>query len=75
MLGKDYISVLYIELDKEEYRYEKREDLLKYIGGTGLAAKLLDENIKPDCLPLDPCQPIVFAIGPLSFVMPVCTKV
>ena len=75
MLGKDYINVLYIELDKEEYRYEKREDLLKYIGGTGLAAKLLDENIKPDCPPLDPCQPVVFAIGPLSFVMPVCTKV
>lgn len=75
MLSKDYINVLYIELDKEEYRYEKREDLLKYIGGTGLAAKLLDENIKPDCSSLDPCQPVVFAIGPLSFVMPVCTKV
>lgn len=75
MLGKNYINVLYIELDKEEFRYEKREDLLKYIGGTGLAVKLLDENIKPDSSPLAPCQPVVFAIGPLSFVMPVCTKV
>lgn len=75
MLGKDYINVLYIDLDKEEYKYEKREDLLKYIGGTGLAAKLLDENIHPDQPILDPCQPVVFAIGPLSFVMPVCTKV
>lgn len=75
MLGKDYINVLYIDLDKEEYRYEKRKDLLKYIGGTGLAVKLLYENIKPGFSPLDPCQPVVFAIGPLSFVMPVCTKV
>lgn len=75
MLGKDYINVLYIDLDREEFRYEKREDLMKYIGGTGLAAKLLDENIKPDRPILDSCQPVVFAIGPLSFVMPVCTKV
>jgi aldehyde:ferredoxin oxidoreductase len=75
MLGKDYINVLYIDLENEEYRYEKREDLLKYIGGTGLAAKLLDENIKPELDPLDQSQPVIFAIGPLSFVMPVCTKV
>lgn len=75
MLGKAYINVLYIDLDREEYKYEKREDLLKYIGGTGLAAKLLEENIHPDKPILDPCQPVVFAIGPLSFVMPVCTKV
>lgn len=75
MLGKDYINVLYINLDKEEYRYEQRCDLVRYIGGTGLAVKLLDENIKPELPPLDPSQPIVFAIGPLSFVMPVCTKV
>ncbi|EYE88318.1 aldehyde ferredoxin oxidoreductase [Fervidicella metallireducens AeB] len=75
MLGKDYINVLYIDLEKEEFRYEERKDLVKYIGGTGVAAKLLDENIKPDLDPLDPEQPIIFANGPLSFVMPVCTKV
>lgn len=75
MLDREYINVLYIDLDKEKYRYEKREDLLKYIGGTGLAVKLLDENIKPNLSPLDPSQPVIFAIGPLSFVMPVCTKV
>lgn len=74
MLGKDYINVLYIDLEKEEFKYEKRQDLLKYIGGTGVAAKLLDENIKAGLDVFDPSQPIVFAIGPLSFVMPVCTK-
>lgn len=75
MLGREYINVLYIDLNKEEFRYEKRYDLTKYIGGTGVAAKLLDENIRPDIDVFDPAQPIVFAIGPLSFIMPVCTKV
>lgn len=75
MLTQDFINVLYINLDLENYRYEKRSDLKKYIGGTGIAAKLLDENIKPELDPLDPAQPIIFAIGPLNFIMPVCSKV
>lgn len=75
MLSKDYINVLYIDLEKEEFKYEKRQDLLRFIGGTGVAAKLLDENIRPELDPFDPAQPVIFAIGPLSFVMPVCTKV
>lgn len=75
MIGEKYINILYIDLDNEEYRYEKRGDLAKFIGGTGVAAKLLDENIRPDLDVLDPAQPIVFAIGPLSFIMPLCTKV
>jgi aldehyde:ferredoxin oxidoreductase len=75
MIGKNYINVLYIDLNKEEFKYEQREDLTRYIGGTGVAAKLLDEYINPELTPLDPSQPIVFAIGPLSFIMPVCTKV
>ncbi len=74
MLARDYMNILYIDLDKQEYRYEQRKDLVKYLGGTGLAAKLLDENIKPELDPLDPAQPMIYAIGPLSFVMPVCTK-
>ncbi|SKA89371.1 aldehyde:ferredoxin oxidoreductase [Caloramator quimbayensis] len=74
MLGRDYVNVLYIDLEKEEFKYEKRQDLLKYIGGTGVAAKLLDENLKAELDVFDSSQPIVFAIGPLSFVMPVCTK-
>ncbi|QCX32990.1 aldehyde:ferredoxin oxidoreductase [Caloramator sp. E03] len=74
MLGRDYLNVLYIDLEKEEFKYEKRQDLLKYIGGTGVAAKLLDENLKAELDVFDSSQPIVFAIGPLSFVMPVCTK-
>ncbi|MDO6353577.1 aldehyde ferredoxin oxidoreductase N-terminal domain-containing protein [Caloramator sp. CAR-1] len=75
MLHKDFIRVLYIDLTNEEYRFEERRDLFKYLGGTGVAAKLLEENIKPELDPLDPAQPIIFANGPLSFVMPVCTKV
>ena len=75
MLNKEYINVLYIDLTNEQYRFEERKDLVKYIGGTGVAAKLLEENIKPELDPLAPEQPIIFANGPLSFVMPVCTKV
>lgn len=75
MIGEKYINVLYIDLSNQSYRYEKRGDLVRLIGGSGIAAKLLDENIKPELDPLHPDQSIVFAIGPLNFIMPACTKV
>lgn len=75
MFANGVVNVLYINLSNETYRYEKRSNLKNYIGGTGIAAKLLDENIKPDLDPFAPEQPIVFAIGPLNFIMPVCSKV
>jgi aldehyde:ferredoxin oxidoreductase len=69
------INVLYINLTTQTFRLENRIDLARYIGGTGLAARLLEETIHAELDPLDPAQPMVIAIGPLNLIMPACTKV
>lgn len=74
MLYENYIRVLYIDLDKESVRIENREDLKQYLGGVGVASKLLEENLLPEASALDPRQPVIFAIGALSTIFPVVTK-
>ncbi|MDR0288236.1 MAG: aldehyde:ferredoxin oxidoreductase [Clostridiales bacterium] len=74
MIYEKYIRVLYIDLDESKIRIEKREDLYEYLGGVGIASKLLEENIEPELDPLNPAQPIIFAIGALSTIFPVITK-
>jgi len=68
MLGADYIRVLYVDLTKEKVSVEERKDLFHLLGGTGVAAKLLEENMHPELPALHEDQPIVFAIGPLSTI-------
>lgn len=72
---KRYIRVLDINLSEERVEVQRREDLLPYIGGIGIATKLFSELVVPDKDPLDPQQPIIFANGPMSTIFPVVTKV
>ncbi len=74
MLGRNYIKVLYIDLTTRNIKIERREDLMEFIGGSGVAVKLLSELVKIDQDPLDPEQPIIFAIGPMNTIFPVVTK-
>ncbi|MCL2765253.1 MAG: hypothetical protein FWD40_08265 [Treponema sp.] len=74
MLNEKYIKVLYIDLETEKISVEQREDLLPYLGGVGIASKLLQENIKSELEPTAPSQPIVFAIGAGAYIFPVLTK-
>lgn len=74
MLYKNHIKVLYIDLSTEKIKVELREDLKEYLGGVGVASKLLEENIKSDLHPLNENQPIIFAIGAASSIFPVITK-
>lgn len=69
------IRVLEIDLGMEKVRIHHREDLNKYLGGTGLAAKLYSELIKPKLKPLDQEQAFILANGPLNVIFPVVTKV
>lgn len=71
----NYIKVLNIDLSTQKIRIDKREDLKAYLGGVGVGIKLLEENVRPELDPLDPAQPIIFAIGAASTVYPVITKV
>jgi len=74
MLNEKYIKVLYVDLETEKINVEQREDLIPYIGGVGIASKLLQENLKPDIDHSSPQQPIVFAIGAGAYIFPVLTK-
>ena len=75
MINERYIRVLYINMTTGETRVEQREDLLAYLGGSGVAAKLMKENYKPGLDPLAPEQPIILAIGAGTYVFPIFTKV
>ena len=74
MIYEKFIRVLTIDLNTSKVSAEQRADLTPYLGGVGVASKLLEENLRPDLQPLDPDQPLVFAIGAASYVYPVVTK-
>ncbi len=70
------MDVLYIDLDREEFKIKDRHDLFdRYIGGCGVGINLLQENCPGGVDPLSPGNPIIFAIGPLTSAFPTCTKV
>ncbi|MCL2568245.1 MAG: aldehyde:ferredoxin oxidoreductase [Oscillospiraceae bacterium] len=74
MLNERFIRVLHVDLETEKIRIERREDLVPYLGGVGIASKLLLENLNPDLDPTAPEQPIVFAIGSGAYIFPVLSK-
>ena len=74
MLSKPTIRVLYVDLSSGRVRVDERDDLFHLLGGTGVAAALLEENLHPGADVFAPEQPIIFAIGLLSTIFPVVTK-
>lgn len=75
MAAKRKIKVLQINLTEGKVESILREDLVPYIGGIGIAAKLFSELVDPAKDPLHPEQPIILANGPMSTIFPVVTKV
>jgi aldehyde:ferredoxin oxidoreductase len=68
-------NILHIDLSSNKFWVEKRQDLFeKYIGGTGIAIQLLQENWPKECDPFSPENPIVFAVGPLTGLFPLASK-
>lgn len=74
MLYENSVNVLYIDLETKKISIRRRPDLAEYLGGVGVAAKLLEETMRPELSPLAPEQPIVFAIGAISGIYPLLTK-
>lgn len=74
MIYEKYIRVLNVDLGTGKIRIDHREDLRSWLGGAGVASKLLEENMKPDLDALDPAQPIIFSIGAATTIFPVITK-
>lgn len=74
MIYEKFMRILYVDLSTGKIRIEKREDLMPYLGGVGIASKLLEENMRPELDALDQEQPIIFAIGAGTWMFPVLTK-
>jgi aldehyde:ferredoxin oxidoreductase len=76
MLYKDPLkNVLYIDLTSKRFWVEDREDLFdKYLGGVGVASKLLFDECPKGIDPLDSENPIIFAVGPLNGLFPLASK-
>ncbi|MBN1762886.1 MAG: aldehyde:ferredoxin oxidoreductase [Methanomicrobia archaeon] len=75
MQSKDMNRVLYINLTKRATSVERRGDLFdEYLGGTGVAIKLLEEECPRGIDPLSADNSIIFAVGPLSALYPSASK-
>ena len=68
-------KVLVVDLSKRSFSIEDRSELFQeYIGGAGVAIKLMEEHCPKDADPLGPDNPIVFAVGPLTGLYPLASK-
>ena len=76
MLAKDPLKrVLYIDLTNRRFWVEEREDLFEsYLGGAGVAIRLLHEECPSQIDPQDPKNPIIFAVGPANGLFPIASK-
>lgn len=67
--------VLYIDVQNKKFWVVERKDLFgKFIGGAGVAIKLLQEECPEGIDPLSPENPIIFAVGPLVGAFPLASK-
>lgn len=75
MKARDMNKVLYVDLTKKDIKIEDRTDLFdEYLGGSGVAIKLLEEECDTGIDPLSASNPIIFAVGPLTALYPLASK-
>lgn len=68
-------NVLYIDLSRRYFWVEDRSDLFEeFLGGSGVAIRLLLENCPANCDPLSGENPIILAVGPLTSLFPLASK-
>ena len=67
--------ILYVDLTTGRSDVADKPDLFKkYLGGAGVASKLLLEEAPPKIDPFSPDAPIIFAANPLTSVFPCMVK-
>ncbi|MEM2478109.1 MAG: aldehyde ferredoxin oxidoreductase family protein [Thermoproteota archaeon] len=67
--------MLYVDLSRRSFHVENRPDLFEeYLGGVGVAIRLLAEECPPNTDPLGPDNPIIFSVGPLTGLFPMASK-
>ena len=68
-------KILHIDLSKKTFEaYEDHKLYDEYIGGTGVATKLLYDMHIENIHPYDENSPIIFSIGPFNGIYPMATK-
>ena len=68
-------NVLHIDLTKKKFWIKERRDLFaEYLGGVGVASKILIEECPQEANPLGRENPIIFAVGPLNGLFPLASK-
>ncbi len=67
--------VLHVDMTKEVGKIIDFGDRAAHLGGSGLAAALFEEFGDFSAPALDPKQPIIFAVGPLTGYFPLMSKV
>jgi len=68
-------NVLYVDLSRKRFWVEDRRELFEeYLGGVGVASKILLEECPEKADPLGPENVIVFAVGPLNGLFPLASK-
>ncbi|PCN51054.1 aldehyde ferredoxin oxidoreductase [Candidatus Geothermarchaeota archaeon ex4572_27] len=60
--------ILWIDLERRKYTVEHYDPsiALSYVGGRGLAIRLLWDHMRPGANPLSPDNLLIFAVGPLT---------
>jgi len=68
-------KILRVDLSSDEIRVDglSEEIAKKYIGGVGLAAKIIYDEVRPEISPFDPENKLVFMTGPLTGTLVPCT--
>jgi aldehyde:ferredoxin oxidoreductase len=68
-------KILRVDLSSRNVQVDNIEEevLRKFIGGVGLAAKIIYEEVKPEVSPLEPENKLVFMTGPLTGTLVPCT--
>lgn len=74
-IDNPFSRVLHVDLDTGLSRVLRFGARAGHLGGSGLAAALYAEYGLPDAPALDPRQPLIFAVGPLTGFFPLMSKV
>ena len=68
-------KILYVDLSEQSFDVKEKPDLFrKYLGGAGVASKLLLEEAPANIDPFSPDAPIIIAGSPLTSIFPCMVK-
>jgi len=74
-LNSRLAKVLHVNLAEKESRIDERPELFNaYLGGAGVASKLLEEECPPRIDPFSPEAPAIFTVGPFTGLLPSMVK-